>query len=345
MPKATPYTKHILISQIKNVGDVVLALPIAGLIREYYPDAIISFLGTNYTKPIISRCADVNHILDWDILSKQSDKEIIATFQSANITAIIHLSNHVQIAKLAKLAGIPCRIGTSQRLIHWLYSNYRINQARRHSLLHEIESNAQMLRPLGIYSSLNASELASRTHLKPEAPLPSKIETLLTHSKRFNLVLHPGSNGHGREWPSHYFKQLIDALPDEDYQIFLTGRSEEQERFKELIQESPKAINLMGTMTLDEFLTFISRVDGLVASGTGPLHLSAALGINTLGLFPPRKGISPRRWGPAGKQALVYNRPSFKICLLCQKNVGCFCMTKISVKQVFNVIKSWRHAS
>lgn len=343
LEKTKNMIKHVLISQIKNVGDVVLALPVAGLIRTYYPDSVISFLATHYTQSIVSGCSDINHVLDWDTLKVLSDAEVVQQLQILKISAIIHLCNDNRIARLAKKAGIPYRIGTFQRLPHWIYCNRWINQARRHSHLHEVELNVQMLKPLGIRSSLDFSELVSYIHLQPKALLPKAVEALLSPN-RFNLILHPGSNGHGREWSSTAFQQLIDELPAEDYQIFLTGGPQEQERFRPLIQHSSKIINLMGSMTLEELLTFISKVDGLVASGTGPLHMAAALGIKTLGLFPPRQGISPRRWTPVGRQAsaLVYDRPFLKVCLSCRNSIGCFCMTQIQVSQVLNVIKRWR---
>jgi heptosyltransferase III len=335
-------TKHILINQIKNVGDVILTLPMVGIIRQHYPNAIISFLATQYTKPILSRCPDIAQFLDWGMLQLLSDEKIIAQLRLHNISTIIHLSNDTRIARLAKKAGIPYRIGTCQRLSHWIYCNRWVNQTRRHSHLHDAVLNINMLKPLGIHSSDTFIELANYIHLIPQASLPSSIENLLTKN-RFNLIIHPGSNGHGREWPISAFKQLIKQLPQEKYQIFLTGTINEQKRFSSLIKDSHKAINLMGTMTLDEFLTFVSRTDGLVASGTGPLHIAAALGMQTLGLFPPRQGISPRRWHPVGKQAavLMYHRPLFKCCFSCRESAGCFCMSQITVKQVLDVIQSW----
>lgn len=337
---------HILISQLKNMGDVVLALPVAGLLRAHYPKATISFLATRYTYPIIAACPDVDHFLDWDELQKHSDAEAIQELKAQKITAVLHLCDNDHLAKLAKKAKIPYRIGTIQRLPHWIYCNRWVNQARRHSHLHEVELNVRMLKPLGIPSAqIEASipDLIPYLHLEPKTPIPKNIEALLMPD-RFNLIIHPGSHGHGREWPSHSFKQLIEALPTDRYQIFITGSPGERERFASLIEQSPHAINIMGAMTLEELLTFIQHADGLIASGTGPLHIAAALGINTLGLFPPRQGISPRRWQPVGKKAaaLVYDRPVFKCCFSCRGKSECFCMAQISVKQVLDVIINWK---
>lgn len=334
---------HILVSQLKNVGDVVLALPVAALIRAHYPKATISFLASRYTQPVISICPDIDNFIDWDTLQKLSDNEAVHQIKALNVNAIVHLCDNDRLAKLTKIAKVPYRIGTIQRLPHWIYCNRWVNQARRHSRLHEVELNVRMLKPLGIpTSSLNFAQLIPYIHLESKHSLPEHFEKLLSQDK-FNLIVHPGSHGHGREWPSEFFKQLIETLPEDRFQIFITGSPREQERFACLILQSPKATNLMGTMTLDELIAFIQRADGLVASGTGPLHLAAGLGIKALGLFPPRQGISPRRWRPAGKQAsaLVYDRPAFKCCMSCRGKSECFCMAQISVQQVFDVIQKW----
>ena len=88
----------------------------------------------------------------------------------------------------------------------------------------------------------------------------------------------------------------------------------------------------MGKLSLQELNSFISQVDGLVASGTGVLHLASALGKYTVGLFPPIKPIHPGRWGPIGKNAsyLVHDID----CNRCKGGAPCLCMKAIAVEQV-----------
>jgi heptosyltransferase-3 len=62
-------------------------------------------------------------------------------------------------------------------------------------------------------------------------------------------------------------------------------------------------VDMTGKMTLPQLISFISNADGLIASGTGPLHIAAMAGINTLGLFPSVRPIHPGRWAPLGKKA------------------------------------------
>ncbi|MDI9335583.1 MAG: glycosyltransferase family 9 protein [Gammaproteobacteria bacterium] len=76
--------------------------------------------------------------------------------------------------------------------------------------------------------------------------------------------------------------------------------------------------------------------DGLITSGTGPLHLVAALGKPTLGLFPPLKPIYPARWAAIGVRAhnLVQEEP----CQACPGAQNCACMRSLKVEQVRAVV-------
>ena len=63
--------QKIVISRTDSIGDVVLTLPLAGILKEKFPEAQIVFLGNSYTRPVI-RCSQfVDEIWEWDKLSKQ----------------------------------------------------------------------------------------------------------------------------------------------------------------------------------------------------------------------------------------------------------------------------------
>jgi heptosyltransferase-3 len=55
--------KHVLISRVDAIGDVVLTLPMAAYIKELLPNASVSFLGRTYTKPVINTCTAVGILI------------------------------------------------------------------------------------------------------------------------------------------------------------------------------------------------------------------------------------------------------------------------------------------
>lgn len=329
--------KHIIISQIKNLGDVVLCLPTISLIKKYIPNCKVTLLAQSYTFDIAKNCPDIDALVSWTQLEKKTDSQIINEFRKLKPDAIIHLSINKKIAKCAFKAKIKNRIGTSQRWHHWLYCNKRINQARRHSALHELQLNAQMLNPLNIKSIAKTYEKQTLIELMniqlPPIELPINIKSQLNNQKQ-QVILHPGSNGHGREWPMQHYIKLARLLHDNNYQVIFTGSAAEDSRFKTLIKACPFALNTCGQLSLEQLMKLINTCDLLLASGTGPVHISAALNKPTIGLFPPRKGISPRRWSPPGLKVSTLMHKRKKACMACRDSEGCLCMAKITVTQV-----------
>lgn len=335
--------EKIIISQTDNIGDMVLTLPMASVIKASLPHCKVVLLARSYTRDIVNGCGAVDEFLDWESVKGLPDAEIVHWLQEQKATALLHISKNRRIAKLAKKADIPMRVGTSLRLYHWKYCNKLVFLFRRNSLSHDSQLNLKLLKPLGIYRRMRLSALVPHLRLEPKIALPPQLAKQITRDK-FNLIVHPGSHGHGREWPTEHFIAMIKQLPRDRVRVFITGSPTEEARFRDnLLAQCPEAVNLMGQLNLAELVSFIQVADGLIASGTGPLHVAAALGIKTLGLFPPRKGISPRRWSPLGQQGefLVHKRGFLQTCLPCRESTGCACMAQITVSQVIGVVNRW----
>jgi heptosyltransferase III len=297
--------KHVLISRIDAIGDVVLQLPACIYLKQLYPDVIISFLGRSYTKPIIDACKAVDHFINYDDIKPLSKKEIATLFKEKHIDAIVHEFPKSQIAEAAKMAGIKIRIGATSKIHHLFNCNRLIRLNRAESNLHEAQQDIYMCEPLGVTHIPTIGTIARyyKDNFKPLVELPAQFRNLLQNDK-FNLIVHTKSGGNGREWDMDNFTALINNLPQDKFRVFITGSFKEHQLFKSWIpQLSASVIDLSGKMDLDEFIAFIYHADGLLASGTGPLHVAAASGIYTLGLFPVSKSINATRWAPLGIKA------------------------------------------
>jgi heptosyltransferase-3 len=53
----------IIISRTDSIGDVVLTLPMAGIIKQFLPQSNIIFLGRNYTKDVIALSEHVDEFV------------------------------------------------------------------------------------------------------------------------------------------------------------------------------------------------------------------------------------------------------------------------------------------
>jgi ADP-heptose:LPS heptosyltransferase len=102
----------------------------------------------------------------------------------------------------------------------------------------------------------------------------------------------------------------------------------------------------MGQLSLRQVMAFLPHADGFIASGTGPLHIAAALGIRTLGIYPPKPDIDPLRWAPIGRRAEYLCLQSCKLaasrpCSDTELGPPCACTSAIGADQIAARIQGW----
>lgn len=336
--------KRILIAQPHNLGDVVCCLPLAGAIKQAWPRAQVFFAARPYAKALVEACSHVDGYLD--STQVQLNEHLLHDLRA---DVFLNPFRNTPLAVSAKRARIPIRVGNFRRLSTARYCNKFVYFGRSSSGLHEAQLNLKELSAIGLRSDYSASEVYSLYGLDRVQALPAELAREL-EDPRFKLIFHIKSNGNGREWPSEHFFELAKRLPQDKVRIFVTGVATDGAWIRKHCPQLlglPHVKDVTGRMDLGEFIAFIARADGLLAAGTGPLHLSAALGKRTLGLFPPLAGIGLVRWGPLGVYADSLSLPS--PCTVGLKTCGqramdrgsCECMFKIVPAQVADRLLQW----
>lgn len=330
--------KRIIINRTDNIGDVVLTLPMAGYLKEYFNNNVeIIFLGTTYTKPIIECCVYVDKIIEYNKLEKLSCKKRIRYIKSLKADAIIHVYPTFKTTLLAFLGGIKKRVGTSRRLYNIFFCNKLINLSRRKSNLHESQLNLMLLKNfLKNFKLLEKDQIYKYYGLTKIPELPSKFKNLIDNRK-FNLIIHPKSRGSAKEWGLNNFAKLIKLLPPELFQVFITGTEKEAQEMEYFLKYGKSfAYDLTGKMNLKEFIAFINNCDGLLSNSTGPLHIASALGKYAIGIYAPIRPLFPKRWGPIGINSKVFVKNIE--CNKCYNNSHCECIESIDPVEVYNYL-------
>jgi ADP-heptose:LPS heptosyltransferase len=200
--------------------------------------------------------------------------------------------------------------------------------------------------------------------VKPEdlAPLrfgvddERRVAALLTEhglaSEAGYCVLNPnaGSLSLERRWPPPSFAELATRLSRHDgLAVVLIGSGGETsytEQVRALAQAAPNApiVNLAGLLSPTELAALLARALGVVSNDSGPMHLAAALGAPTLGLFGPE---TPVMYAPLGREVRALYRPT--PCSPCinvhdNKVASCIygrpeCLVNIGVDEVHAVLR------
>lgn len=174
--------KHILISRTDSIGDVILTLPLAGLLRMRFPDARISFLGMPYTREIIESCRHIDSFVDWQTIKEQPEADSLRQFKELKADIILHVFPRKEIARLALKAGIPKRLGTTGRLYNWLYCNMLVPISRRNSDLHEAILNLKLTEKIHGFTVLE-KVVGNKPDLKTSR-FSDKLAIQKSHKKR-----------------------------------------------------------------------------------------------------------------------------------------------------------------
>jgi ADP-heptose:LPS heptosyltransferase len=330
--------RRIMITRTDNIGDVVLTLSLAGYLKQIYPQAEIVFLCRRYAAAVVGQCRHVDRVLTLEDLG---DDTVGGMVRSACDTVLFAFPRR-PLAIAALRAGIERRVGSSRRVYHWFTSNRLINISAKKTPLHEAQLSFKLLLPLGIDHVPTLEEVWRLYGL--DTPRHPAADAVLA-APGFKLILHPKSNGNGREWPLQHYTTLARMLGGAGHgvRVLVTGSAAEGEL---LAQQAPELLalphveNLCGRLDLEGFTALIGGCDGLVASGTGPLHLAAALGRPVVGLFPPLKPIDPSRWAALGQRAT--NLVHAQGCAHCADPARCTCMLAIAPQQVLDVVRTWR---
>lgn len=320
-----PSVQHLIISRTDNLGDVLLTLPIAGYLKQTYPNLKISFIGKPYTKAIIDSCKFIDEFIN---------KEEIIQSKKLYADAILFIFPDKEVAKIAWSNNIKYRIGTSNRIYHWLYCNKKIYFSRKKSELHEAQLNFKLLLGLGIDFIPSKESIPNWYGIV--APKHDFSDWLNPEKKHF--ILHPKSKGSAREWPIQKYHTLAQELSKNNYEVWVTGTEAEG---KKILNEFPHFFsshsihNLTGKISLEELISFISQTEGIVACSTGPLHIAASLEKKAIGIYPPLKPIHPGRWAALGKKTqILVSQKECQNCIASQ----CACIEKISIDEVLKAI-------
>lgn len=126
-------------------------------------------------------------------------------------------------------------------------------------------------------------------------------EAILPQGKRY-LALAPTANWDGKIWPADRFVALAEALDAQGLQpvVFYGPGASEHARARAVLDALPDALDLGGDHPLGLVAAFLRRCTLFVGNDSGLMHLAAATGIATLGLFGPSR-VS--EYAPCGSRA------------------------------------------
>lgn len=333
--------KNILIVRADRIGDVVLTLPLAGIIKSHYPNCRVSFLVREYTSPLLLKHPSIDDIL---ILKEKNENilknENIKLLTNKNFDAVFIVKATFELAWILFKSKINNRIGTGYRWYSFLF-NKKIYVHRKSGGKHELEYNVEMLEQIGINEDITPDNVCFNIQIDNDSK--QKVASILNNhnsiNKKTRIIIHSGSGESAFDLPKKKLKKLVELLARElNTQIILTGNKNEKE-LCEYIAGNSDVINLSGKLNLKEMIALIDSSKILIANSTGPIHIGAALNKFVIGFYPTIHSMSKKRWGPFILDCKIFE-PDNCSELSKKRFLEKDCMNRIDITEVFESIKS-----
>lgn len=331
----------ILVIKLWAMGESILTLPMIKELRKAYPSAKISVLCRERNKDVYTLNKDIDEIILFEPKNIFGVIKLLKRFD-----LVIDCEPYLKVSALASFYLGKRRIGFSHGTRAWMYTD----KIEYNDQQHVVDTYLDFLKVLGMQKKVDAL-----VKLEYSSEDKAKVTELLDPAlkeKKLLVGFCPGAAESTRErmWPEDNFAELADKIiKDYDANILLIGSKSEAElaeSIKRKVKNSDKVINLAGkTGPKKELFALIELCDLFISNDTGPMHVAAAQGVKTIGLFGPNL---PTRFAPYGKDNIsIYHKLNCSPCINvhmgkipdCNNEIKGECMKKISINDVMEAVK------
>jgi heptosyltransferase-3 len=336
-------SKRVLVIKTTQLGDLVISLPMAAALKQHEPECVVIWLTNPATVELARCCPDIDEAYG----EPATPEELRSLLVALRVDIVVHAHSSKKIIQAAHEAGIPVRIGAIRRAYNWRWCTHLVASTASLFDVNKRLIDLQYLRPLGIVID-DLDAVPGLVHLAPprlraDAPLhPRKFA-----QGRHSIILSPALvTAKRHQWPLDSYGRLIGAMDATRFHWFICGSADDRAALAPLIARHANDNNvtdMVGRFALPEFMGFVACCDGLIAGSTGPLHLAAALGVRSLGLYQSRKK-DIGRWRPVGPQAsVIHSQVACRGERKGQAGDGapCPCIVAIGVDQVARQVSGW----
>jgi len=304
---------ELLIIKPSSLGDIVHGLQVAASLKAQCDGLRISWIVADIFAPIVRACEAVDHVYVFE--RKAGAKGFLKLMREVRKTKFDYafdLQGLLRTGLMISRAQAKIKVGRSDAR-EWagMFYDEKVPLPPDGRRSHAMEILLQFCPVLGAkpelrgtlkfreVDALNLSFVEGRGGAKP-------------------FLMFPDSRRAEKCWGG--FKQLTEMILRENRarKVIWAGSNRVPDR-----NAFPAAqfLNLTANTSLVSLPALIKRADWVITNDSGPMHLAAALGVHTLGIFGP---TDPRLFGPyplTGPTNFVVQAPVGDLKLLSAKDV------------------------
>ncbi|RKN48458.1 glycosyltransferase family 9 protein [Micromonospora endolithica] len=282
-----PDVRRIAVLRANALGDFIFVLPTLDALRSAYPEAEIVLLGAPWhAKLWRDRPGPVDRVLvvpaapgirqpdPGEPESALEDFLAAAREERFDLALQVHgggLNSNPVVTRLGARVTAGLRAEDAPPLDRWIrYVYYQ----------HEVIRYLEVAALVGAPATTIVPTLAVTDADRAEAA------RVLGPAGRPRVALHPGASDTRRRWPADRFGTVARELHGDGYEVLVTGTPGEREVVDEVVAAAGVPVRpQVGTLSLGGLVGAYAGCELVVSNDTGPLHLAAAVGTPTVGIF------------------------------------------------------------
>ncbi len=297
---------EIGISPLYGIGDTLLYTPAVRVLKETYPDyKITSFTFFPTTRDVLINNPYIDEIVYFPMLKKSKFHTLLFLrkyMRKFNVVINFYPSNRREYNLFALLLLPRKIIGhdyiKNNRSSFNFVKSWRIKE---NYSLHVVEENLNLLGFFGI----NSPPAYPLQFFLTEEETERGYKYISAFEGKLKIGIHPGTssfkNHDKRRWPPDHFVTLGKMI-GEHYKnavVFIFGGPEEmpiKEYIRDRIKDTTDAV-VVETRSIRDTAAIMKFMDIFISNDSGLMHLSASLGLPTVGIFGPTNPTWVRPWG------------------------------------------------
>ena len=341
-----PVFVNILIVKTSAIGDVIHTLPALNALRRKYPQARIDWLVEEAAADLVighkavdtvlvsRRKAWVRDLKQGRVLAAwQGLADFVKSLRVTEYDLLIDFQGLLKSGIFVGLARAKRKVGFGKGMEHaecsYLFLNEPVPPVNmdQHAAIREL----LLLKAIGVESEEVVFDLpvGSKEHEK----IGQLLEQAGIDLVKPLVAINPMTTWETKHWRNERFARVADQLLDKGMSVVFSGGPQDVQGIEGIRSAmTGKAVSLAGRTTLKDLAALYERVDVLITTDTGPMHLAAAAGTPVVALFGP---TAPWRTGPFGAgHKILRAEVDCSPCLKKHCDQGHACMEQITVDQV-----------
>jgi len=323
--------KKILCIKPRGIGDIVLSTIVLENLKSHFPSAQIHYLTESFAKDAVLNNPMVSKVHTME--KSEFVLKVANRLRKENFDLIFDLWSNPRSAQITFLTGAKYRVGFAYRGRKYAY-NILAESGRGKS--HSAEHNLELLKMCDIpivskkihyYIGENEKRFAEEFF----------NENFSFIDKIIGIV--PSGGWESKRCDAEKWVEFCEALKKEIHYKFLILWGPGDENDATFIKTKlGDDCTLAPQSSVAELTGLINKCSLIIANDSGPMHISAALGIPTLGIFGP---TDPEKHGPYSANSDYIIKKDLH-CIICNKLICPFkheCMTKLSTSELVDKAK------